>query len=400
MKNSTLATVFALSPLLGIYSVGVPLLSLSQLLLLIILSICYFKYKGRFESYFLIYIVYAIFITIFNFIITSWTIIGDGIHDILSLLLFFFTLLGVSNFADYNKFKKTLLGFGLVSLVFFFLQYGLNIIGVQLAGIIPFLPLANEENTADMIAHKLESERTSGLFLEPAHYADFMIIILVFLLFKEKMTKKDIFIALAIIASILLCHSATGYVMMAIILAYWVFVYHLKKSKYKILFLSIALTLASALVVFISTNESMMEVFGRYNELTGDSGDSVHGYSSFIRVVRGYIPFAESDLFYQIFGSGLGSLIGYVNSHPQSSYLALTTFNPKWINGLQYLIFSTGIIGAIIYFTQLYKIGKKSSVLGRAFIVVLIMLFLSADSFFSQEMILYIIVKEKMFKLA
>ena len=397
MKNSTLATVFALSPLLGIYSVGVPLLSLSQLLLLIILSICYFKYKGRFESYFLIYIVYAIFITIFNFIITSWTIIGDGIHDILSLLLFFFTLLGVSNFADYNKFKKTLLGFGLVSLVFFFLQYGLNIIGVQLAGIIPFLPLANEENTADMIAHKLESERTSGLFLEPAHYADFMIIILVFLLFKEKMTKKDIFIALAIIASILLCHSATGYVMMAIILAYWVFVYHLKKSKYKILFLSIALTLASALVVFISTNESMMEVFGRYNELTGDS---VHGYSSFIRVVRGYIPFAESDLFYQIFGSGLGSLIGYVNSHPQSSYLALTTFNPKWINGLQYLIFSTGIIGAIIYFTQLYKIGKKSSVLGRAFIVVLIMLFLSADSFFSQEMILYIIVKEKMFKLA
>ena len=88
----------------------------------------------------------------------------------------------------------------------------------------------------------------------------------------------------------------------------------------------------------------------------------------------------------------MGSLIGYVNSHPQSSYLALTTFNPKWINGLQYLIFSTGIIGAIIYFTQLYKIGKKSSVLGRAFIVVLIMLFLSADSFFSQEMILYIIV--------
>lgn len=396
MKNTTLATVLALSPLLGIYSIGIPLLSLSQILLILFLALCYYKHRGRFESYFIVFIIYAVIITIFNFVITPWTILGDGIHDILSLLLFFFTLLGVINFADYKQFKKVLLGFGIVSVVFFFVQYGLSLAGIGVSGIFPYLPLSNEESTTDMIAHKLEAERNSGLFLEPAHYADFMIIVLLFFLFKEKMTRKDIILSIAIIASIILSHSATGYVVLTIVLAYWVFVYHLSKSKYRFLFLSLALSVVSVLVMYISANEGMMEVFGRYNELTGENAsETVHGYSSFIRVMRGYIPFTESDWFHQLFGNGLGSLLGFVKAHPQSNYLALTSFNPNWINGLQYLLFSTGVIGAVIYFTQLFKIGRKTSVLGKAFIVVLIMLFLSADSFFSVEMILYIIVKEK-----
>lgn len=397
-KNKVLTTVLALSPLLDIYTVGVPLLSLSQLLLVVILSFCYITHKGRLEMYFVAYIIYALLITIFNFVFTPWTIIGDGIHDICSLLLFFFTLFGIINFADYEKFKKILLTLGTVSLAFFFLQYGLRLIGISISGIIPFLPLANEVNTAEMIAHQSDLDRNSGLFLEPAHYSDFMIIVLTFYLFKEKMSRKDIIYSIAITISILLSQSATGYALMTIVLAYWLFVYHLKKSKYKFLFLSFAVALVAVLVVVVSSNEGLMEVFGRYNELSGETNDSVHGTSSYVRVLRGYIPFFESDTLHQLLGSGLGCLLGFVKAHPSSDYLALTTFTPDWVNGLQYLIISTGIIGALIYFSQLYKIGKKTSMLGKAFIVVLILLFLSANSFFSQGMILFIIVKEKLYK--
>ena len=134
-------------------------------------------------------------------------------------------------------------------------------------------------------------------------------------------------------------------------------------------------------------------IYELFSELSGESSGE-HGRSSYIRVVRGYIPFIESNLGYKIMGNGLGNLLGYVKSNPYSNYLLLTEFNPNWINGFQYLLFTTGIVGAILYLLQILKLYMRTSTVGKLLVICLILMFLSSDSFFSVGMILYIIVKE------
>lgn len=384
--------IFAVSPILGIYMIGVPFLSLSQILLICMSVFCIVRVKKTYKVYFKAFIAYAIIISLFRFA-EPWVIIGDCIHDILSLVLFFFILSSLITYADYEIFKRTIIKLGVVSLAFFLLQYTLSLFGIRISGIIPFMPLANGVPTSTFINTQIGRERLSGLFQEPAHYAEFMVIVLIFILFSSMKNLTKISLATLVSLSILMSNSASGFAMLIVIWSIWLFVFHLKSSKHKALYLIIMIAVVFVIIVIAVNNESIMMMAGRVSELSGET-ETAHGRSTYIRVVRGYIPFMEGSFIDQIFGNGLGTIMSYVKGHPQSDYLLLTDFNPRWINGLQYLLFSTGIFGCILYFSQILWFSFRTSSVGRALTIYLILLFLSSDSFFSVDMVLYAIIME------
>lgn len=392
MLSKTLGAIFALSPILGIYMIGIPILSLSQILLLSISLICLGGCRKKVKVFFSSFIIYALVITFLRLPL-SWVVMNDSIHDVLSLILFYIILFSVVTYADYETFKKTIQRLGIVCLVFFIVQYILFLFDIRISGIIPFLPLSNEEPTTTFIAKQIGRDRLSALFEEPAHYSEFMIIFLIFVLFSDKQNIRMKILALLISFTIYLTGSATGFAMVVIVWLFWVFIFQLRSSKHKTLYLLGVSFILFVSVVMAVRSEGIMNIFGRFSEISGEvSGE--HGRSSYIRVVRGYIPFIESNFLYKIFGNGLGNLLGYIKSNPHSSYLMLTDYNPKWINGVQYLLFSTGIVGSILYFSQVLKFYFKTSAIGKMLIVCLVLMFLSSDSFFSVGLLLYIIIKE------
>ena len=397
MLSKRLGILFALSPILSIYMIGVPVLSLSQILLLCLSVLCILNYREKGVIFlFKAFIVYSIFISVFRFF-EPWVLTSESIHDILSLLLFFFTVFCMISYADYDAFKSTIITLGKVSLYFFFFQYFLSVIGIKISGIIPFLPLSNEIPTAEYIALQLERDRLSGLFQEPAHYSQFMTVVLVYILFSDEYIPRKYLFTVLISLSIIMSSSAFGLVMLIAVWSMWAFFYHLQDSNYKVIYLIGMLTLVLAVVFLVSRSENIMSVVGRVNELSGESS-SEHGRSTYIRVVRGFIPFFESDFGHMLFGNGLGTLNSFVVSHPHSNYLLLTEFNPKWINGLQYLLFSTGIVGVLLYFWEIIFLFRNTSPIGKALIVCIILLFVSSDSFFSIDIFLYAIVVELLIK--
>ena len=342
--------------------------------------------------FFRAFVVYALIISLIR-LTTPWVNIAESLHDVSSLLLFFFILFCTITYADYSVFKETIIKVGFVSLSFFLLQFALSLIGIKISGIFPLLPLSNEIPTSEFIATQLGRERLSGLFQEPAHYSEFMVLVLVYVLFSLKQNSKNIFYALLITISILMSSSASGLAMIITIWLSWLLVFKLKSSHHKVGYIICVFLLIGIVVVLASQFENIANVAGRFNELSGEEA-TTHGRSSYIRVVRGYIPFMEGDWEHQLFGNGLGTLMSYVKSHPQSEFLLVSDFNSNWINGIQYLLFTTGFFGALLYFSQIAYFFKKTSPIGRTFVICLILMFLSSDSFFSVQLLLFATVNE------
>lgn len=385
--------VLGLFPLLNIYSFGLPYLSIGQFLLFVLLIRDTFRFGlSKKDIFFKPFLIYAFFISIAGCFI-SWVEPGDVFHDILSMILFCVFLFPAFRFVDYDVFIRTIKIFGLICLSFFFIQFVLLKVGVSISGIIPFLPL-KEADTASLIAKQMESTRASAFFMEPAHYSQFMVLVLLFFLFLEDRNKKNFFISILITISLLLSESSTGYALFTLMWGVWSLEF-VKNSRNKLIVIGLVVAVLSAVVVFILSNENFAESFGRYRELNSDTaGSSVHGYSTHIRMVRGYFPFIESDFWEKLFGHGLGSHNSYVDTHQTSLFFLLTDKIPHYINSFQYLLFSVGIIGSLLYYSQMFKLYINTSRIGKVCVIGLCLLFLSADFFYISFIWLYVIIME------
>lgn len=383
--------ILALMPFLNIYDSPIPFLSLGQSAMLLVILIGFMAKKVHIKFYFLAFTIYACLSSFMN-ILSPWIIAEDVIHDILAWLFFIVIVVSSIGIVNYEVFLKTLRFFGLVSLAFFLAQFVLDRIGVRIIGIIPFLPLSDGD-TAEIIDKQLNSARLSGLFMEPAHYCQFMALFLLTTLFSSLKYRLKLIVAFLTSLTILLSHSTSGVILVAIAWICW-FLGNSEGVKMKKSNVAMLILLFVAAFIF-SSIEEMSEVTERLNMnyLTGDVG--VGHYSSYIRVVRGYIPFFEVDFINQLFGSGLGSHHSYIVSHPSTAFLRLTALIPNWINSMSYLLFSTGIIGTMLFFSQLYSLYKDNTRLSKGIILCVLALFLSADCLFLIYQFLYIIIINK-----
>lgn len=145
-------------------------------------------------------------------------------------------------------------------------------------------------------------------------------------------------------------------------------------------------------------NEITQSVINRYLTLSLNPENSEYGYSSYTRLFRGYIPFIEGSFADKIGGQGIGNLLSYIKHNPQTAFLSVTDYDPNWINSFQFILFSTGIIGAILFFRFLFSFYNKTSSLGKTLIYIYILALLSSGILLtpSSMIFLYAIYKESL----
>ena len=397
MKSSTAFSVcLALFPILNIYAItGLPGLSIGQFLL--VLLICLRILINGFSkiSCFKSFVIYSLIITAIGIVVKGYDLV-DSIYESIALILFFVIFNYAIVSAEYAKVKKWIVYVGMFALAFFVIQYILFLAGHPISGIVSFLPLSNEVNTAEFRLTQMGRERLGSIFQEPAHYSEFMSIALAFILLKKDgHTKKKILLSIIISATIILSMSTSGAVFLALVWGAWCITLSKQTKHGKTILAMLMLLVVTTIPILLSSYLEYVSL--RFGQISFTPEASEYGFSSYIRVLRGYIPFMESDVLDQIFGHGLGTLPSYIKQNPSTMFLSVTDFNETWVNSFQYLLFMTGIIGTVLFGKQMMYFYKGTTFLGKLFIIQYISAFLSAGVLLTptSALFLFFIEKEK-----
>lgn len=376
--------VLAFFPLLDIYASGIPGISIGESLLL---SICFIAVgrnnialkKNIFFSYWL----YAAIITIIA-VMFEQTDLGKGLHDLFSLGLSIFFINNSCRGVDYRYFIKYLKNAAIICLIFFYFQYIVYIFFNRvIPGLLP-LPLSAGIDVSEFNNALSERDRLSSLFTEPAHYVVFMLVPIVLFLFDK--TRKSFVIALLAAISVVLSQSASGYLGLGVIISYYFFVNYklILKNKINI----IALIAVILCFVFTTDTSIFFKTLERFNEISFEPQSGSHGYSTYIRVLRGYIPFFEFDWLTKLFGNGVASISKYAETNPSSMYLYITDVIPSWINTFQSILLYTGVFGVCMFAKEVIYLYKSTDVVGRVLIIMCIALFLGVSGYFPKYFII------------
>ena len=199
-----LVIVYPLLSVYGINQINLGMVSMFLFILVIILTIR--KIEMKWPKYFWMFFVYMVFSRFFsseNYAISS----------LFSMNLFSFAIIIGFSFKYFNlplglKIYEISV---LICCFFFFLQELMYFtLGTRIVGLLPWIPLNTGMASSDYISWLRYNSRSASFFLEPAHFAQFIIPLLALELFKTQKTKMTIFYILVISVVILLLKSGTG----------------------------------------------------------------------------------------------------------------------------------------------------------------------------------------------
>lgn len=382
--------LYAFSPILKIYASPVPGLSISEFSIVFLFILLILTNPTRLFQFpsiikpLIYFLIYGIILTLYVIFFESWSISSTMIYEVCGKILFFIMFIVGFQFWSTEKFVKYLIKLADIAVIFLFIQIFLSIFGIHISGIIPFLPLSNNVETAQFISNQLGGERFSSIFSEPAHLSEFIILPLIIISFGNK---PNYLRCIFYTSTILISHSATGFTVLGVILLCFIFnwLQSFRNPKYKILFSIISLLLVIILIPSFSV------LFGdrldRFAEISGD-GDGL--FSGYLRVMRGYILYNDFTIPEKLFGQGFGCIIGYISTH-KTDYLSLTDLIPEYVNSIQYILISTGIVGFCLISNFLYKIFRRCNNEYKIVIICLIMMMASTAIFFSITAIIYLL---------
>lgn len=381
-----------LFPILNIYGTFIPSISLGELLLALFLFIsrvfrCV-ENNVNLKKYY-IYIVYMLFSSIILLLFRDWFNLNVFFHSFFSIILYFlFLFYGVKYFnIDYGI--KLLKKVSVLSSIFLIIQFLVFLFfGYKLIGLLPGLPLSSLADADEFYNHQLSSRRFSSFFDEPSHYAQYVglgLILILFLVKSEynKLEKKISIII--IITGLLLSKSGNAYILLAVIIAYYYIKRLASKIDFSLFFQLVGLCIS---LLYLIKTDIFKKILGRANEFSGTDGL----FSGYIRVIRGYQLYDGFNLFDKIFGISGTNIKTYMLYNPGNSYLDLTTKLVEYVNAFQFQLIFGGLIGTFFFINFYYDIYRNGEVFVKIAMIVLIILSLMESIYNTPTWILFMIV--------
>lgn len=122
---------------------------------------------------------------------------------------------------------------------------------------------------------------------------------------------------------------------------------------------------------------------------------NVGGYSTGIRLFRGFAFWYEMPLIYKIIGGGIGNIgniytLLNIRTPYDAAYLNSLTAN-EYMNGLSSILVQTGLLGAIFFIMKTVVPLKKFGNLSKAIALQLILILSSGTNIFSIDTIFYLV---------
>lgn len=191
MKSSRLLSLcFVLFPILDIYGVGVPGITIGKLALLILIFNRFlrrpFNFGLTFDSRYVQFMSILCMVPFLMNCLDSWFSFSGYFHKLIGVAGFVITFGFVNSYVNWDEVLRLYRKVVYVCIAFFlFQEFFANIVHVRVPGIIPGIPLVTGEDSEVYIAMQQSISRSCSFFLEPTYFAYYISIYLVLTAVKQ-----------------------------------------------------------------------------------------------------------------------------------------------------------------------------------------------------------------------
>lgn len=295
---------------------------------------------------------------------------------------------------DFDYLVKWYKRIAIICIAFFFIQEIMfYTTGMRILGVITSLPLtiSHTVDNIDTWASGVElGKRSSSFFSEPAHFAQFLIPLLIIELFYDKKKNHYLFAALIFLVLLLL---QSGNALLCSVPVVLMFFFKLLKGKKIINMLLVLLfvIIGAFTMSYYLSLDAGQNVMERQDEMKNTSFSASSG---FVRIYRGWYVIDELDTFDKFVGVNYEeSIQQYIQ---QSKVYWAFGKNDLYFNTIQNVVLRTGYIGSLIFLLMLCNLWRRNSRAGKTTLLsLLVMSFISAN-YFTMTMAIYMVVIYKL----
>lgn len=384
--NKIVMFLLASFPILNIY-VTPFILSWGEAFFISMMIVCYLRDKRNIFNFPKWYFAFWIYVS-FMYLLLSLSefrlgvLIPGGFNFFLFSLILGFV---ISHF-DYPSFRKYYRSLFFISFAVLVAQeIAYNLMGFRFSAMIPFGELKDGYPMEELIADQTKSytDRSSSIFREPAHMAQYILPLLAIELYDD--SKKRIFSPMSILLmiSLLTLRSGNGIVGMALLVGIK-FVYFIirERTKNKFLVISLAVLIGGMALTYYVSSEAGQSVLDRSEDLENE--EDAH---SFVRIYRGWRLYAEMPIVYQMIGA-TKTIINATIPQTSASMLFLGDDSDNlYFNGMQTTFLYNGLFGTFLLLLIYIRLYKKNTILGKALIWMLLVLSLIASTYITSVML-------------
>jgi hypothetical protein len=303
----------------------------------------------------------------------------------ITFFVFAFTYLFLCGALDFSLYKKYYKAIALVCVLFWGIQEIMFFTtGTRVAGLIPFLDIAGELTTDELISKLRYIDRSASFFREPAHFFQFLTPILCIDLFDEKNRGKISSFSIILIGCMLLSRSGNALLGLAVVMtAKGIFWLSQKGSNWALLL--VLAPIAVFAINFYVQSEMGVAMLERADEFDNESA------SGYLRVVRGFMVYSAMPLTNQLIGINSEVLESML---PNLGVLFLTgdADSDMYFNGFQNILIHDGLIGLLFYLIFYVSIFKKTTPTGKSLIWLTLALSLISNIYLTYCMMICMVV--------
>lgn len=379
--NKLSMLLLALLPILTWYKIPFPVglgHTLVLFLSLYVITIRKFRINVIPSTFWLIF-AYISIMWMYNNDFQIWTVLPPG-----GWIFFIFVLAllwGVITF-DLVLLQKYMRWIVLISGILFWIQFILfTMTGSSQFCFVPNLTgsFTYEGFTyADVVERHLRG-LPSSIFLEKSYLAYYYLTYLALIWFNnntnQNFNKEIIFI----IATLLASRSGTALVGFFVLFIVKLFMmYRTANYGRRLLFLIIILPLAIGLTAFYISTEIGEQMLSRTTELTDENT------SGYTRIVSGYLMFDQL--------TPMEKIVGIPDARNRFGFEKANGNFIFYVNGVQSILISLGLVGAILYFLFYVSIFRKVSLTSKLCIILLLVMSLLESNYLNPYMMILTIV--------
>lgn len=348
--------LLALYPILTMYGT---LLNFGIWLFLLLIGYIVLSSKGKSLVYFPdAYKMYWGYLAIAYLVLTRK--LGAIVPGGLSFFMFSIMLIFISKLFDLSYYKKYMRILILVAVGLFFAQEAMWMTtGSRFVPVLPLGSLTTTMTYGELITRNAMAERSASIFLEPAHFAQFLLLSLAVELFTDKAKRVFNGYSLLIIAALLLMRSGTGIVGLVVLLLFRMRTYLKRLSVGKKIVASVLIVaIAGVALNFYIKTEAGGEMFERsQNELTLD--EEGHSYARF---VVGTLIYNDLPVINKFVGASDEDLLPIAKKY---AFYADEEENILYMNGWAYVLTHSGLIGLVLLLIVIYKLYHNNDELAK-----------------------------------
>lgn len=390
-------TIIVLSlPILSQYKSMIPGFSISDFMLLLIMSLIIFyllkeDYKINvritLKSPFFWFILYIICGSMLSSITQYYASIADIIIRSIRYIFYILCAFFISSiFFDFDYFIKGYKKVAIFATVFIIVQTLLfKFKGYVLMGTIPGLEVNNPGYSEEAINNLYTYfYRPSSIFLEPGYYAQYITPYLAYTLFTRNKTFKSKFIeALYLTVGLMLSTSGQGIIIGLFIWGIWFMAgfYNSKSKKINLIFII-------GLLGFIVSIFFILRI-----PIIERSIDRLFGSptaSSSSRIFRGFAIFEQLAPIYKVIGVGYGNVGTYIIHNNIYTIYDTGFLQSEYMNSISYILVNLGVIGFMIMVWMFIFLWKNTRGYHRVCLYILLLLSGVSTYFISSGIVFYL----------